>query len=161
MRIRSHGNVFIEPLPRNGSTRYNILFAIFLLVELIKVEFVPPSQLSQKIPTNIQFSILCLPVRAYKDWNLQEDDFAWCFMWAWDSVSPYGSDVCGGWEEYHTEENIQIKEEGRNGRFEKNDIIGSFIICNLRKILSHVWVTIDGVWIDNWIYWTLTDRNYK
>jgi hypothetical protein len=28
-------------------------------------------------------------------------------------------------------------------------------------ILSRVWVTIHGVWIGNWIYWTLTDRNYK
>jgi hypothetical protein len=22
-------------------------------------------------------------------------------------------------------------------------------------------VTMDGVWIGNWIYWTLTERNYK
>jgi hypothetical protein len=28
-------------------------------------------------------------------------------------------------------------------------------------ILSYDRVTIDRVWIDNWIYWTLTDRNYK
>jgi hypothetical protein len=29
-------------------------------------------------------------------------------------------------------------------------------------VFSHVWsVTIDGVWIDDRIYWTLTDRNYK
>jgi hypothetical protein len=29
------------------------------------------------------------------------------------------------------------------------------------SILSHVWVTVDGVWIGNWIYWTLTDHNYQ
>jgi hypothetical protein len=28
-------------------------------------------------------------------------------------------------------------------------------------ILSCVWVTIVGAWIDNWIYWPLTDFNYK
>jgi hypothetical protein len=28
-------------------------------------------------------------------------------------------------------------------------------------ILSRIWVTIDGVWIGNWIYWTFTERNYK
>jgi hypothetical protein len=27
--------------------------------------------------------------------------------------------------------------------------------------LSRIWVTIDGGWIGNWIYWTLTDRNYS
>jgi hypothetical protein len=27
--------------------------------------------------------------------------------------------------------------------------------------LSRVWVTIDGVWISDWIYWPLTDCNYK
>jgi hypothetical protein len=26
MRIRRSGNVFTKPLPRNGSTRYNILY---------------------------------------------------------------------------------------------------------------------------------------
>jgi hypothetical protein len=26
---------------------------------------------------------------------------------------------------------------------------------------SLVWVTIDGILIGNWIYWTLTERNYK
>jgi hypothetical protein len=30
----------------------------------------------------------------------------------------------------------------------------------LSFILPNVWVTIDGVCIDNWIYGTLTDRNY-
>jgi hypothetical protein len=29
------------------------------------------------------------------------------------------------------------------------------------KILSRDWVSVDGVWIGNWIYWTLTERNYK
>jgi hypothetical protein len=29
------------------------------------------------------------------------------------------------------------------------------------KVLLHDRVTIDGVRIGNWIYWTLTDRNYK
>jgi hypothetical protein len=28
-------------------------------------------------------------------------------------------------------------------------------------VLSCVWVTIDGVWIGNWIYWPLTDHNNK
>jgi hypothetical protein len=28
-------------------------------------------------------------------------------------------------------------------------------------IMSRVWVTIDGVWIGNWIYWILTEPNYK
>jgi hypothetical protein len=28
-------------------------------------------------------------------------------------------------------------------------------------ILSRVWVTIDGVWVRNWIYWAFTERNYK
>jgi hypothetical protein len=28
-------------------------------------------------------------------------------------------------------------------------------------ILSRAWVTTDGVWLGNWIYWTLTDRNYQ
>jgi hypothetical protein len=27
-------------------------------------------------------------------------------------------------------------------------------------ILSCVWLTIDGVWVGNWIYWTLTDISY-
>jgi hypothetical protein len=31
----------------------------------------------------------------------------------------------------------------------------------LTVVLSHVWVTIYGVWIGNWIYWPLTSRNYK
>jgi hypothetical protein len=29
------------------------------------------------------------------------------------------------------------------------------------KVLSHVRVTIDGVWTGNQIYWTLTPLNYK
>jgi hypothetical protein len=29
------------------------------------------------------------------------------------------------------------------------------------NLLSRVWVTIDGIWIGNWIYWTLTERNCK
>jgi hypothetical protein len=29
------------------------------------------------------------------------------------------------------------------------------------KVLSRDCPTIDGVWIGNWIYWTLTERNYK
>jgi hypothetical protein len=29
-----------------------------------------------------------------------------------------------------------------------------------RLILSRVRVTLDGVWIDNWIYWPLSNRNY-
>jgi hypothetical protein len=30
------------------------------------------------------------------------------------------------------------------------------------KNVAILWsVTIDGVWIGNWIYWTLTDHNYK
>jgi hypothetical protein len=29
------------------------------------------------------------------------------------------------------------------------------------NILSRVWVTKDGVRIDNWIYWILTSHNYK
>jgi hypothetical protein len=28
-------------------------------------------------------------------------------------------------------------------------------------ILTCMSVTIDGVWLGNWIYWTLTDCNYK
>jgi hypothetical protein len=28
-------------------------------------------------------------------------------------------------------------------------------------ILSRVWVTTDGVWIGDSIYWPLTDHNYK
>jgi hypothetical protein len=32
---------------------------------------------------------------------------------------------------------------------------------NSVTILSCVPVTIDGVWIGNWIYWTLTERNYN
>jgi hypothetical protein len=29
------------------------------------------------------------------------------------------------------------------------------------NIFSRVWATTDGVWISIWIYWPLTDRNYK
>jgi hypothetical protein len=31
------------------------------------------------------------------------------------------------------------------------------ILCNGKPKLSHVWLSADGVWIGNWIYWTLTD----
>jgi hypothetical protein len=31
----------------------------------------------------------------------------------------------------------------------------------ISSILSQVWVITDGVWIGNWIYWTLTDHNYS
>jgi hypothetical protein len=31
------------------------------------------------------------------------------------------------------------------------------VIC----LLSRVWVTTDGVWIGNWIYWSISDRNYS
>jgi hypothetical protein len=47
---------------------------------------------------------------------------------------------------------------------ETNKIFGSLkeeVSRKFRIILSRLWVTIDGVWIGNWIYWTLTDRNYK
>jgi hypothetical protein len=30
-----------------------------------------------------------------------------------------------------------------------------------KNVLSLVWVTRNGVWIGNWIYWKLTDRNYN
>jgi hypothetical protein len=34
-------------------------------------------------------------------------------------------------------------------------------VFTLRSICSRDWVTIDGVWIGNRIYWTLAERNYK
>jgi hypothetical protein len=33
--------------------------------------------------------------------------------------------------------------------------------ANQSILLSCVWVTVDGVWIDDQIQWTLTDRNYS
>jgi hypothetical protein len=43
---------------------------------------------------------------------------------------------------------------------------GSPILAKTKRILpviilSWFWVTVEGVWIGNWIYWTLTDHNYK
>jgi hypothetical protein len=29
------------------------------------------------------------------------------------------------------------------------------------SILSRAYVTINGVWIGNWMYWPLTDHNHK
>jgi hypothetical protein len=40
-------------------------------------------------------------------------------------------------------------------------VIISKLLSFIFNILSRVWVTIDGVWIGNWIYWSLTVRNYK
>jgi hypothetical protein len=37
----------------------------------------------------------------------------------------------------------------------------AIVPCRITNILSGVRVTIDGVWIDNWIYLPLTDRIYK
>jgi hypothetical protein len=41
---------------------------------------------------------------------------------------------------------------------------GSLFVFKQREVqvymLSHVLVTVDGVRIDNWIYWSLTGRNY-
>jgi hypothetical protein len=35
------------------------------------------------------------------------------------------------------------------------------IICVIYSIVTCMSVTIDGVWIGNCIYWTLTELNYK
>jgi hypothetical protein len=31
---------------------------------------------------------------------------------------------------------------------------------SLENILSRVWVTTDGVWVGNSVYWTITEHNY-
>jgi hypothetical protein len=43
-----------------------------------------------------------------------------------------------------------------------------YVVCNIWHVnsifwllLSRVLVTVDGVWIGEYIYWTLTSRNYK
>jgi hypothetical protein len=33
-----------------------------------------------------------------------------------------------------------------------------YVKCSVYIVLSRDWVTIDGVWIGNWIYWALTDQ---
>jgi hypothetical protein len=40
-------------------------------------------------------------------------------------------------------------------------ILKSINMAPTRNIVSHDWVNIDGVWIGDWIFWTLTERNYK
>jgi hypothetical protein len=43
--------------------------------------------------------------------------------------------------------------------FQKTIVFHSDCCQNLRpNILSCVWVNIDGFWIGNWIYWTLTNK---
>jgi hypothetical protein len=35
------------------------------------------------------------------------------------------------------------------------------IYCLIEDVVTYMIVTIDGVWIGNWIYWPLIDGNYK
>jgi hypothetical protein len=54
------------------------------------------------------------------------------------------------------------KRLNHDGRSESSTSRNTYIYIYIYiYILSRVWVTTDGVWIGNLIYWTLTDRNYK
>jgi hypothetical protein len=43
----------------------------------------------------------------------------------------------------------------------KTRSISLFVIVDLQTVLSRIWLTNYGVWIGNWIYLTLTERNCK
>jgi hypothetical protein len=60
----------------------------------------------------------------------------------------------------HVPVNIKL---GTNEHFVKkeeyNEEISSY--CNIKYIDTCMSGSIGGVWIGNWIYWSLTESNYK
>jgi hypothetical protein len=39
--------------------------------------------------------------------------------------------------------------------------MGYFMTLSVYRLLSRVLITVDGIWIVNWIYWSPTGRKYK
>jgi hypothetical protein len=70
----------------------------------------------------MQFSIFSLPVWPCEDWNLQQREFAWCFIWGSNSVPRTKVMTSAEGERNIVLKTILNQTGGRNRMFEKNDV---------------------------------------